>query len=133
MAALMQNRKGIADQLRAVSYTGPALVPATPWLGSTTPGTPGVAAARKGDGVYLKLAAGKANALYAIWSRYGKQWRFATVVPASRVDWTVPDDVKLGASPIWWWSARRPPGQRKRARAGLACIEDLAAHTGTRT
>jgi hypothetical protein len=33
MAALMQNRKGIADQLRAVSYTGPALVPATPWLG----------------------------------------------------------------------------------------------------
>jgi uncharacterized lipoprotein YddW (UPF0748 family) len=95
MAALMQNRKGIADQLRAVSYTGPALIPASPWLGSTMPGTPGVAAARKGDGVYLKLAAGKANATYAIWSRYGNQWRFATV-PASRVDWTVPDDVKLG-------------------------------------
>jgi hypothetical protein len=43
----------------------------------------------------LKLAAGKSNATYAIWSRYGKQWRFA-VAPASRIDWTVPDDAKLG-------------------------------------
>ncbi len=95
MAALMQNRKGIGDQLRAVTYQGPALVPATPWLGNDVPGTPGVAAARKGDGVALKLAAGKSNAMYAIWSRYGSQWRFA-VAPASRVDWSVPDDAKLG-------------------------------------
>lgn len=95
MVALMQNRKGIGDQLRSNAYVGPALVPATPWLGNDTPGTPAVTGARKGNGVYLKLAAGKANALYAVWSRYGGQWRFA-VVPASRVDWTVPDDVKLG-------------------------------------
>lgn len=95
MVALMQNRKGIGDQLRSNAYIGPALVPATPWLGNDTPGTPAVTGARKGNGVYLKLAAGKANALYAVWSRYGGQWRFA-VVPASRVDWTVPDDVKLG-------------------------------------
>lgn len=95
MVALMQNRKGIGDQLRSSAYVGPALVPATPWLGNDTPGTPAVTGARKGNGVYLKLAAGKANALYAVWSRYGGQWRFA-VVPASRVDWTVPDDAKLG-------------------------------------
>jgi uncharacterized lipoprotein YddW (UPF0748 family) len=95
MVALMQNRKGIGDQLRANAYVGPALVPATPWLGNDTPGTPAVTGARKGNGVVLKLAAGRANALYAVWSRYGGQWRFA-VVPASRVDWTVPDDVKLG-------------------------------------
>lgn len=95
MVALMQNRKGIGDQLRSSAYVGPALVPATPWLGNDIPGTPAVTGARKGNGVYLKLAAGKANALYAVWSRYGGQWRFA-VVPASRVDWTVPDDVKLG-------------------------------------
>jgi uncharacterized lipoprotein YddW (UPF0748 family) len=95
MVALMQNRKGIGDQLRTISYLGPALVPATPWLGNDTPGVPTVVAARKGNGVYLKLAAGKSNAQYAVWSRYGNQWRFA-VVPASRVDWSVPDDVKLG-------------------------------------
>jgi uncharacterized lipoprotein YddW (UPF0748 family) len=95
MAALMQNRKGVADQLRASTYAAPALVPATPWLGSETPGTPSVAATRKGSGMYLKLAPGKANATYAIWSRYGGQWRFA-VAPASRIDWTVPDDARLG-------------------------------------
>jgi len=97
MVALMQNRKGIGDQLRSVSYLGPALVPATPWLGNQAPGAPSVAAVRKGNAVLLKLAAGKANAMYAIWSRYNGQWRFA-VAPASRVDWSVPDDVKLGSA-----------------------------------
>jgi uncharacterized lipoprotein YddW (UPF0748 family) len=95
MAALMENRKGICDQLRSTCYSSPALVPATPWLGKDTPGTPSVAAVRKGNAVMLKLAAGKSNATYAIWSRYGKQWRFA-VAPASRIDWSVPDDAKLG-------------------------------------
>jgi uncharacterized lipoprotein YddW (UPF0748 family) len=95
MAALMENRKGICDQLRSTCYSSPALVPGTPWLGKDTPGTPSVAAVRKGNAVMLKLAAGKSNATYAIWSRYGKQWRFA-VAPASRIDWTVPDDAKLG-------------------------------------
>jgi uncharacterized lipoprotein YddW (UPF0748 family) len=95
MATLMQNRKGIADQLRATTYAVPALVPATPWLGRATPGAPSVAASRKGDTVLLKLAAGKANATYAIWSRYGGQWRFATA-PASRVDWSVPSDARHG-------------------------------------
>jgi uncharacterized lipoprotein YddW (UPF0748 family) len=95
MAALMQNRKGIADQLRAVTYAVPALIPATPWLGRDTPGAPSVAATKKGDTVLLKLAAGKSNATYAIWSRYKGQWRFATA-PASRVDWSVPSDAKHG-------------------------------------
>ena len=97
MVALMENRKGISDQLRTVSYAVPALVPATPWLGNETPGAPSVAAVRKGPAVYLKLVAGKANAMYAIWSRFGDQWRFA-VAPASRVDWAVPDDARLGAA-----------------------------------
>jgi uncharacterized lipoprotein YddW (UPF0748 family) len=95
MVALMQNRKGIADQLRSTSYTGPALVPASPWLGSERPGTPQVSAARRAKSVDLKLKAGSANALYAIWSRYNGEWRFA-VAPASRVDWSIPDDARLG-------------------------------------
>jgi len=97
MAALMENRKGISDQLRTVSYAVPALVPATPWLGNETPGAPSVTAVRKGAAVSLKLVAGNANATYAIWARFGNQWRFA-VAPASRVDCTVPDDAKLGAA-----------------------------------
>ena len=96
MAALMENRKGISDQLKSRTYQAPALPPATPWLGSELPDAPTVTAVRKGARVDLKLAAGKGNALYAIWSRHGGQWRFA-VAPASRVDWQVPDDAKLGA------------------------------------
>jgi uncharacterized lipoprotein YddW (UPF0748 family) len=104
MAALMENRKGISDQLRSASYSSPALVPATPWLGKDIPGTPSVAAVRKGGALTLKLAAGKANAMYAIWSRYGGQWRFA-VAPASRVDWPVPDDARLGSADAVFVSA----------------------------
>ena len=97
MAALMENRKGIADQLKAGLYAAPALVPATPWLGSDAPGAPAVSAKREASAVTLKLAPGKANAQYAIWSRYGSEWRFA-VAPASRSDWSVADDPKLGAA-----------------------------------
>lgn len=96
MIALMQNRKGITDQLSSGAYATPALVPATPWLGNVKPGLPRVKAVRTGKGVDLKLTAGKANALYTVWSRHGEEWRF-NVVPASKVDWKLEDDVRLGA------------------------------------
>ena len=40
MIALMQNRQGIADQLREGPYATPALVPASPWLAETAPAAP---------------------------------------------------------------------------------------------
>lgn len=104
MVALMQNRKGISDQLRATRYTGHALVPATPWLGNERPGTPEVKATRRPNALELTLKAGKANSLYAIWARHGGQWRFS-VAPASRVDWSIADDVKLGPADIVYVSA----------------------------
>jgi len=99
MVALTQNRKGISDQLRATTYQGQALVPATPWLASEGPGTPQVLAKRGKDGVALKLKAGKATMLYAVWARHGGEWRFS-VVPAAKVDWTVRDDAKLGGADL---------------------------------
>jgi hypothetical protein len=95
----MENRKGISDQLRTISYATPALVPSTPWLGKAVPEAPSVAASRKGSAVRLKLAPGKATTLYAVWSRFGGQWRFA-VVPASRAEWDVVDDATLGAADL---------------------------------
>jgi uncharacterized lipoprotein YddW (UPF0748 family) len=97
MAALMDNRKGIGDQLKAGQYATPALVPASPWLGTEAPGAPVVLAKREAGAVVLKLAPGKGNAQYAIWSRYGNEWRFA-VAPASRANWSLADDPKLGAA-----------------------------------
>jgi hypothetical protein len=97
MTALMENRKGIYDRLRTASYPGQALVPASPWLGNTVPGVPVVQAGHLGNITKLKLTAGSNNALYAVWTRYGDEWRFS-VVPAARVDWQLPDDPRLGAA-----------------------------------
>lgn len=89
MAALMQNRQGIADQLKAGHYAGPALVPASPWLGSTAPAAPTVTLVRTGAVVKLKLAGTRQVGHFAIWSRHGAEWRFA-VAPAADSEWTAP-------------------------------------------
>ena len=96
MAALMENRKGISEQLKGGHYLAPALVPASPWLGAAVPGAPLVRARREAAGVSLKLAPGSANAQYAIWTRYGDQWRFA-VAPAALEVLLLADDPRLGA------------------------------------
>jgi uncharacterized lipoprotein YddW (UPF0748 family) len=99
IAALMENRKGITDQLKAQTYQTAALAPASPWLGAELPATPTASARRENNGVSLRLAAGagKPVAHYAIWSRYGSEWRFA-VAPASRPVLLLADDATGGAA-----------------------------------
>ncbi len=97
VAALMENRKGISEQLRAAPYQSAALVPATPWLGNVAPAAPVVSTRREGSGLNRKWAAAKSASQYAIWSRYGSEWRFA-VAPAGRSEWNVPDDAVSGAA-----------------------------------
>lgn len=85
MAALSQNRKGIADQLAQGPYAQAALVPATPWLADRpAPAAPGLV-----KGVLLNQGAqrpvlvvqhpprGEQLSSYAIWRRQGGQWRFS--------------------------------------------------------
>ncbi|MEO7744344.1 MAG: family 10 glycosylhydrolase [Usitatibacter sp.] len=86
MAALSQNRSGIADALASQRYATPALIPASPWIDAEAPGAPDVAVGRgPGGGATIELtpAAGKAAARFAIWARAGGAWRFH-VVPASQ-------------------------------------------------
>jgi uncharacterized lipoprotein YddW (UPF0748 family) len=90
MAALMENRQGIADQLKAGLYAAPALVPVTPWLRAEAAAVPTVSAKRADGAVTLKLGA-KGGVQYAIWSRHGAEWRFS-VVPGSQSEWTAPPD-----------------------------------------
>ena len=114
MAAIMENRQGIGDQLKAVHYTAPALVPATPWLGNSAPGTPTVRATRGPGGVRLKLGAGRANAHYAIWSRHGNEWKFA-VAPATATEFHVADDARFGhASAVFVSAVDRLGNEGKR-------------------
>ena len=91
IAALMDNRQGITDQLKAGLYAGPALVPATPWLGSTAPAAPAASIKRGANVLNIKIAPEKDAAHYAIWSRHGSEWRFA-VAPAARPELTVAGD-----------------------------------------
>ena len=97
MAALMENRKGISDQLKAGLYASPALVPATPWLASAPPGVPSISNRRVDGALSLHMVAGKNTSEYAIWSRYGNEWRFA-VAQAASGEWRVADDAVLGAA-----------------------------------
>ena len=91
MAALMNNRQGIADQLKAGDYASPALVPATPWLRTDAVAVPAVSSKRTGAAVTVKFGADKACAHFAIWSRHGSQWRFA-VIPGTQTEWNAPAD-----------------------------------------
>jgi uncharacterized lipoprotein YddW (UPF0748 family) len=95
MLALMENRQGIADQLKANPYAVPALVPASPWLGNQAPAAPKVEL----HGGKLKLTPAEGSFNFAIWSRHGKQWRF-NVVAASRADWPVEDAASVVVSAV---------------------------------
>ena len=79
IAALRQNREGIASTLTQTQYATPALIPAMPWLDATAPSTPQIRLqTRDGKFTQLTLApgAGKAITQYAIWTRCGTQWTF---------------------------------------------------------
>jgi len=125
MVALMENRQGLSDTLKAGHYATAALVPATPWLAKERPGVP-AAAARPANALTLRLAPGKDNTHYAIWSRHGNAWRFA-VAPAARIDWKVEDDpvhgpatqaVVSGVDRLGMESERISVSQSKKVQAG---------------
>ena len=82
MAALMQNRDGLATRLQAGAYAQAALVPATPWLDDQPPPAPTLRKA--GSLVHIDPGAGEAAARWAVWRRQGGQWRFAVLPGAQR-------------------------------------------------
>ncbi len=80
MVALLQNRQGLADTLKAQAYGSPALVPASPWMESGAPEAPLANLTARPHGAWeLKLAtprSGKPVARWAVWLRFGEQWEF---------------------------------------------------------
>lgn len=100
MVALMENRKGIADLLGSGQYATAALVPATPWLDASVSPLPVVEVRNMPGAIHsirVKLRPGdrKPPANYAIWTRYGNQWRFS-VQPAAQPEFEVTEDASLG-------------------------------------
>jgi uncharacterized lipoprotein YddW (UPF0748 family) len=118
MVALMENRKGIADQLRTISYATPALVPSTPWLGKAVPEAPSVAATRKGSAVRLKTGGRKGEyrvcGVVALWRAVevcGGAGGAERVAGGGRCD--------FGRRGSGGGQRDRPVGQRECARKGL--------------
>ena len=87
MVALMQNRQGLADALKADTYATAALVPACTWLEADAPAAPMAQLQQDSDGLALVLQSApgsKPVVRWAVWLRYGAQWRFL-VSAAGRV------------------------------------------------
>lgn len=100
MLALLQDRRGVATQLKASLYASPALVPATPWLGSQAPTAPRLRLERTGSAGapdVLRIEPEDPGAIkqFAIWRRHGTEWRFAAQ-PASRAELALGRDPQLG-------------------------------------
>ena len=86
MIALMENRQGIADQLKA-AYATPALIPAASWLNNEAPGIPlleGLLSQPDARvfNVQISAAPGKDVRQFTRWLRYGNTWQF-DIVPAT--------------------------------------------------
>jgi uncharacterized lipoprotein YddW (UPF0748 family) len=82
MVALSQNRRGLADALKAGPYAGAALVPATPWLEADAPAAPELSARSAADGLLaLSFLPNRAKpaARHALWLRQGEAWHFRVV------------------------------------------------------
>jgi uncharacterized lipoprotein YddW (UPF0748 family) len=103
--ALTQNRKGISDQLKALSYPAPALVPASPWLALSIPGTPLLKAATdpvtRKPLVLVAPGAGELPMQYVVWTRAasGWNWRVSPVMrePSGGARWLeLPADSEEG-------------------------------------
>ena len=91
MAALMQDRDGIATWLRAGPYSQPALVPATPWLGGAAPAAPTL---RRAGPTSLAIVPGVGRAVFvwSVWRRRDGQWRFEVLPPNAALAWSPRDD-----------------------------------------
>ena len=78
--ALMENRQGIADRLKA-AYATPALVPASPWLPGAAPAAPEArarSAPNDPGAILIEVASTHSDAwLLAIWARRGEEWTFS--------------------------------------------------------
>jgi hypothetical protein len=97
MKALMGERAGLAAHLKDDLYQQPALIPASPWLGSKAPAKPGVRAEADNGGVRVswwpQSTAKVAN--WALWIRHGDTWSFHTF-PVDTTSQLLKDDPRSG-------------------------------------
>jgi uncharacterized lipoprotein YddW (UPF0748 family) len=95
MIALLQGRRGIDARLSAGPYAQDALVPATPWLDATVPPAVTLNPGPATQTATITAGKGKTVVAYAVWRRYGEQWKFS-VQRATDTRLSLAADAKLG-------------------------------------
>jgi uncharacterized lipoprotein YddW (UPF0748 family) len=106
MVALMENRQGITDQLKAV-YPAPALTPAMPWLVASRPPMPAVKLSRNRPGsraIDVEIVPQPGDWQYAAWMRFGGVWKLRLLMAngeanAPAVTMTLPEAGEPAAMP----------------------------------
>ncbi len=85
---LLHDRNGISGTLRANAYTGPALVPASPWLGGDQPSRPQIGINENpgsgGAALRFQSPADENLRLWAVYTRQRDGWHFHQIIPAYR-------------------------------------------------
>lgn len=89
MKSLLRDQGGVTTALRKEIYAQPAIIPASPWLGSTPPGAPRVTIV--GSAVKWQPAGPATAALWAVQTRVRGVWRLDTVAGA-RTAWKAPEN-----------------------------------------
>ncbi|MEA2709390.1 MAG: hypothetical protein QOF78_1991 [Phycisphaerales bacterium] len=100
IGALRRHKDKFGDALMQGPFRTNSLVPPMPWLDSKPPPTPRASGQRQENGavmVTLSRAPGEPPIVFAIWARYGAQWRFLTV-PAGSPSLTLNPDPTAGAA-----------------------------------
>jgi uncharacterized lipoprotein YddW (UPF0748 family) len=98
IGSVRRHKDNFGDALTKGPFRTNALVPPMPWLDEKPPPAPRASATRDGSGavmVMLNRSPGEPPIVYAVWARYGQQWRFLTV-PAGSPSLTLNPDPNAG-------------------------------------
>lgn len=97
MAALLQNRDGIADRLREGPYAQPALTPATPWLAEPPPQPPGFTWQARTRRLSLRQGEGPPLRQAVLWMRRDARWHWQALPLPLPAPVPLPD----GTDEVW--------------------------------
>ena len=98
LGSVRKHKDKFGDALASGPFRTNALVPPMPWRDNKPPPAPRASAQRNGGSavtVNLTRAPGEPPMVYAVWARYGQQWRFLTV-PAGSPSLTLNVDPAAG-------------------------------------
>lgn len=94
---LAENKDGIRDYLRDKVYRGNAIIPTTPWLDTTLPGSPELTVAKQADGsvqANWKNTGSKESLRWVLYWNDGQGWK-PTILPQFQIEAKLPVNMNV--------------------------------------